>query len=333
MRQPDRRSFWREAFTVTGSVTPYVMPLVVMFGVLATGICAVSLLTEYIIGHRLALKEAPYEIAGAVLGLLLVFRTNAGYDRWWEGRKLWGGIVNQSRNLVIEGLAYGPTDETWRKRFVAWCAVFPHVAKNSLRGDPVPPELAKLIGASGLRELEQAQHMPNYASMKVALLLREAMDRYRMDGFSFIRIDEQRAGLIDHIGACERILKTPVPKVYAIKVRQFIALFLMTLPFALLHRLETDWLIPLITMLVAYPLVALDQISIELQNPFNNLNLSPLPLDDISLAIEQNLISLERLQCRTPDNHLDAALAGGEKWELGQASIDAEKATYEASRQ
>ncbi len=138
--------------------------------------------------------------------------------------------------------------------------------------------MAELVGPSGLSELAHAQHMPNWASMKIALLIREAMDQHGMDGFAMMRLDEQRAGLIDHLGACERIAKTPVPKVYAIKVRQFITLFLLTLPFALLHRLETDWLIPLITMLVSYPLVALDQISIELQDPFNNLNLSPLPL-------------------------------------------------------
>jgi len=80
--------------------------------------------------------------------------------------------------------------------------------------------------------------------------------------------------------------------VYAIKVRQFIALFLLTLPLSLLHRLESDWLIPLITMVVAYPLVALDQISVELQNPFSNLNLSHLPLDDLSATIERNVTAL-----------------------------------------
>jgi ion channel-forming bestrophin family protein len=312
MRFPDRRSYWSEAFSLHGSVTPHVLPLVVTFGILAMGIVSLSWLTESIIGHRLALKEAPYETVGAVLGLLLVFRTNAGYDRWWEGRKLWGGIVNQTRNLVITGLGFGPGDSHWRQRFVAWAAVFPHVAKNSLRGDPVPAEVARLVGPQGMRDLERSQHMPNYASMRIALLLREAKERHDLDGFAFLRIEEQRAQLIDHIGACERILKTPVPKVYAIKVRQFITLFLLTLPFALLHRLESDWLIPFITMLVAYPVVALDQISVELQNPFNNLNLSPLPLDDISLAIEQNVLSLAGSS--TPsDEVLDAALHGG-KW-------------------
>jgi putative membrane protein len=82
--------------------------------------------------------------------------------------------------------------------------------------------------------------------------------------------------------------------VYAIKIRRFIALFLITLPFALLHRLGNDWLVPFITMMVAYPLVSLDQIGVELQNPFCKANLSHLPLGEISATIENNLIGLSQ---------------------------------------
>src|SRR3954454_12305781 len=121
------------------------MPLVLTFGVLATGICSLSWLTESIIGHRLALEEAPYEVAGAALGLLLVFRTNAGYERWWEGRKLWGGIVNQSRSLALTALAHGPDDLDWRSRLVRWTAAFGHVSRRSLRRETDLPELIHLI--------------------------------------------------------------------------------------------------------------------------------------------------------------------------------------------
>ena len=305
-RQPDRRSYWLDAFTFRGSVTPHVVPVVLTFGILSTGICALSWLAEQTVGHRLALQEAPYEIAGAILGLLLIFRTNAGYDRWWEARKLWGGIVNQSRNLTITGLTYGPTDAKWRQRFIAWTAAFPHVARNSLRGDRVPTEVTHLLGERESGLLEECEHMPSLVSMKIAMLLREATDRHGMDRFAFLRVDHERAELINHIGACERILKTPVPRVYAIKVRRFIALFLLTLPLSLLHKLESDWLIPIITMMVAYPLVALDQISVELQNPFNSLNLSHLPLDDIAAMIERNVTALSAyrgVEDESPEGH------------------------------
>ena len=93
---------------------------------------------------------------------------------------------------------------------------------------------------------------------------------------------------MDHIGACERILKTQLSLVYSVKIRRFVALFLITLPFALLHQMETDWLVPLVIMLVSYPLVSLDQIGIELQNPFYKSSLNHLPLDEIAEGIEKH---------------------------------------------
>ncbi|MBX9722001.1 MAG: hypothetical protein K2X81_11440, partial [Candidatus Obscuribacterales bacterium] len=85
---------------------------------------------------------------------------------------------------------------------------------------------------------------------------------------------------------------TPLANAYSIKIRRFIALFLLTLPFALIHSLNNDWLVPIIAMLVAYPLFSLDQLGIELQNPFSVEHLSHLPLDEICAGIERNVIAL-----------------------------------------
>jgi putative membrane protein len=109
---------------------------------------------------------------------------------------------------------------------------------------------------------------------------------------AFLQIDKERAQLIDHIGACERILKTPLAQVYSIKIRRFLLLFLLTLPFVLLHRMQSSLMIPPICMLVAYLLLALDCAGDELQNPFSEQNLSHLPLGDISKTIEQNLLAM-----------------------------------------
>lgn len=302
----DRHGFWRQAFALQGSITPLVAPYVLAFGVIATVIWGVGYLTEWLCQVKIGLEIAPFEIAGAALGLLLILRTNAGYDRWWEARKLWGGIVNQSRNVAISALSYGPADTGWREMFVKWAAVFPHIARCSLRGEPPSPEVAELVGQDNSDQIAASAHMPSFVALKLAELLREACDRHNMDRFAFMQVDRERASLIDHIGACERILKTPLPLVYAIKIRRFIALFLLTLPLALLHRINGDWLVPFITMLVAYPLVSLDQIGIELQNPFSKANLSHLPLGDISATIEKNLLGLlesKRVDVALPLDH------------------------------
>lgn len=288
----DRHGFWRQAFALQGSVTPLVIPYVLAVGAIAAVIWGLACFTEWRWQIKIGLEIAPFEIAGAALGLLLILRTNAGYDRWWEARKLWGAIVNQSRNVAISALSYGPADKGWSERFVKWAAVFPHIARCSLRGEQPSPEVADLVGQESSDQIAASAHMPSFVALNLADLLRQACERYNMDGFAFMQIDRERAALIDHIGACERILRTPLPLVYAIKIRRFIALFLLTLPFALLHRLNGDRLVPFITMLVAYPLISLDQIGVELQNPFAKANLSHLPLGDISATIERNLMGL-----------------------------------------
>lgn len=289
------KRFWREAFALHGSVTPRVMPLVLIFGLIAGLTCLVSWLIEKPLQMRLALAVAPFEFAGAALAVLLVLRTNSGYDRWWEARKLWGGIVNQSRNLIISAFSYGPPSLEWREALVRWTATFPYVASHGLRGEKPSDQVAKLVGSQACHQIAHSPHMPSFVALKLADLLRDACDRGEMDRFAFMQIDRERALLIDYIGGCERILKSPLPHVYSIKIRRFIVLFLLTLPLALMHRLNGEWgnwLVPLITIMVAYPLLSLDQIGIELQNPFSKSNLSHLPLDDICTTIERNLMGM-----------------------------------------
>jgi putative membrane protein len=291
MSNETRQGFWREAFALHGSAAPHIMPSVFMFGLAASGICGISWLVERLFDVRVTLAIGPFEFAGGALELLLILRTNAGYDRWWEARKIWGGIVNQSRNLVIGALAYGPNDSEWREKFVRWAAVFPHTARLSLRGELPSTEVANLVGSDDAHQIASAGHMPSFVAVRLGDLLHEARETLNMDGFAFIQIDRERALLIDHIGACERIVKTPLPRAYSINIRRFIVFFLLTLPFSLLHLLDNDWLVPFITMLVAAPLLALDQIGVELQNPFSTSNLSHLPLDNMSAGIERNLLA------------------------------------------
>ena len=295
-----RQGFWWEAFALHGSITPKVMPNVLIFGLAAGGICGASWFVETLFQVRIALAIAPFEFAGAALGLLLILRTNAGYDRWWEARKLWGGIVNQSRNLVIGAIVYGPNDLGWQEKFVRWTAVFPHVARLNLRGELPSSEVANLVGPDDARRVATTEHMPSFVAAMLANLLYEAREKLGMDGFSFIQVDRERALLIDHIGACERIAKTPLPRAYSINIRRFIVIFILMLPFSLLHLLDSDWLIPFITMLVAYPLLSLDQIGVELENPFSTSNLSHLPLDDISADIERDILSVLKVMPPEP---------------------------------
>lgn len=284
MTSRHRRTFWRDAFAWSGAVSRLVLPRVVAFGLYANVVALVHSFYRWD-----SVESGPIQFTGGVLALLLVLRTNGGYERWWEGRRLWGSIVNQCRNLALYGLVFGPGDPNWRERFVRWVAAFPHASRRSLRLERTLPELTLLLkDDAAARRVECAAHMPSYVARMVALQLRQAVDQGTLDRYAFFQAERQRAQLIDHIGACERILKTPLPLVHSIKLRRFIVLYLLALPFAVVG--DHLWAPPLVTMLVAYPLLAIDQIGEELQNPFWVSNLSHLPLNQICREVEEDLL-------------------------------------------
>jgi putative membrane protein len=185
---------------------------------------------------------------------------------------------------------YGPRDASWQDEYIRWAAAFSHACRHSLRGETDVQDMRGLLDDRELKELRKAQHMPLYVSNRLARLLQEAVARGEMDQFAFLQADQQRNLLIDHIGACERILKTPLAASLSVKIRRFLFLYLMALPFGLFDKIGIGT--PLIVMLVAYPLLSLDQISVELQNPFSKQRLSHLPLDDICTTIQRNLLAL-----------------------------------------
>ena len=284
--------FVRGALMWRGSVTPRIFSSLLLM----TGYCTLIVALDQYWRPMLHLAVTPFEYTGVVLGLVLVFRTNAGHERWWEARKLWGGIVNQSRNIAIGALSYGdslnaePEQRQWRKDMVKWTIAFSFATKESLRSSKNFDALSDLLNEQELAALKSAVHMPLFVAGKIAQLLQQARLGGNIDGFVFMGMENQRILLIDHIGACERILKTPMPLVYAIKARRFILIFLLLLPFSLIENLEFSAVF--IYFLVAYPLLSLDRIGIELQSPFATKSLSHLPLDTICETIKQHCQAL-----------------------------------------
>jgi putative membrane protein len=262
------------------------MPRALLFGLFALAVTVVHLDPRY---PNLHLELTPFEVAGGALSLLLVLRTNAGYERWWEARRLWGDIVNRSRNLAVAALSYGPDDPAWRDLVVRRAAAFSHAARQSLRGDRTIKDLGRLLGAEA-EQVVAAEHMPLAVSGLIGESLRDGRDRLDLDGFAMLRIDPERAALIDDIGGCERIVKTPLPLAYRVEIRRFLILFIAVVPFATVDRLE--WFTPIATVLIAAPLLAVDKIGTELQDPFSKDRLNHLPLDDICATIEGNLLAM-----------------------------------------
>ncbi|MAI71679.1 MAG: hypothetical protein CMM01_12295 [Rhodopirellula sp.] len=298
-------SFWVGALTIRGSAFPRVVVDILKFGVLAFLIVLTATLAKAKFDVVLAIPFSVLSAAGAVLGLLLVLRTNAGYDRWWEARKLWGGIVNQSRNLGVIASSYGPPSGEWRNQFIRWTAVMPHVIRCSLREDPTLTEISRLVGRANAKRVSEAAHMPTFVATIIAQMLSEGR-REGMSRYAFLQAEQQRSMVIDYLGGCERIRNTPLARASAIQVRQFIFMFLVALPFALMNEFAESttfsiagldfnhgiYLIPLFVMLLALPMLSLDRIGMELQNPFDTRRMDHLPLDAICHTIERNLMEV-----------------------------------------
>jgi putative membrane protein len=226
------------------------------------------------------------------MGLILVFRVNSSYDKWWEARKIWGNVVNQSRNLAIILLNYTkPKDPQWTIKVTNYIAAFPYLMKNNLRGRSSVKEIKHLLNPKDLALIEDAEHKPNALSDLIAKELQHILVHQEIDSFAFLQAEEKREFILDCQGACERILKTPIPFVMAIKSRRFIFLFLLVLPFALSH--VSIYISPVVSGLVSYALFSLDQIGVELQNPFSENRLSHLPLDVICASIENNIKEIQ----------------------------------------
>ncbi|MFK7873071.1 MAG: bestrophin family protein [Oligoflexales bacterium] len=281
-------SFWIGAFAWKGSVSPKIALRSIIF------VCYAAIITIVNESFYLFpdLDLTPFELCGAVLGVLLVFRTNAGYDRWWEARKLWGGIVNQSRNLIVGALAYGPRDDQTLEYFADLVIGFPYAAKNSLRNLDSTVEIQRKTNLNLPEKEFYTTHQPSYFTLKIAETLNQWKEDDKISPIAFLNIDKERLKLLEYVGACERILKTPMPLVYVIKVRRFLLLFLLLVPIGIVHL--AGFLTPGITLLVAYPLLALDQIGLELQNPFSRERLSHLPIDDICDSIRHDILNLVR---------------------------------------
>ena len=257
--QPEAKNFLRTAFAWRGSVTPRVLPRVAATAVYS--IIAVYIANQF---PTYSLSITPFEYSGVVLGLLLVWRVNSGLERWWEARKIWGSIVNQSRNLALIGYGYSSAEQQIRQKFLRWVAAGPYIMRDSLRNDRHLSEVESLIGETAAQGTREAVHMPTYWGSQIVQLLGQ-LRAFGLDGFAFHQAERERALLIDAIGACERIRNTPMPLVLAIKARRFIVLFLLLLPIAFADRI--GWMTPFGGGLASYPLCSLDEIGAEVQNP------------------------------------------------------------------
>ena len=252
-----------------------------------TGILCYILIYHFDIDHaHFQPTVAMHQLLGVVLGLFLVFRTNTAYDRWWEGRRLWGGMVNSTRTLAMKiNAAISAENHEDRDWFAKMIPNFVFAMKENLRtgvqlAEMDPPD------ENFVNDLKKFKHKPNRIA---ALMHRRINDMYRagtITGDQLINMDKELKDFLDNLGACERIKNTPIPYSYMMYIKKFIFIYIITLPFGFLST--SGYLTIPIVVLISFVLLSIELIAEEIEDPFGR-DINDLPLDEMAGKIKENV--------------------------------------------
>jgi ion channel-forming bestrophin family protein len=233
-----------------------------------------------------------------VLSLLLAFRTNSAHDRFWEGRKLWGALVNTVRNLTrgiwIIVNEHESKDRADKEATLRLVVAFTFAMKLHLRRDPVNYELATLTSQKQYTKLQQVNHAPLEIAFWIGDFLQSQYEQNNVNIFQMNSLQELLDDLVDILGGCERILKTPTPLIYTIVLKTLLTIYFLLLPIQLVSGLYW-WTAPAIAF-ISFILLGIDEIGAEIEEPFGH-DPNDLPLDLICNTMLRNvedLINCER---------------------------------------
>ena len=239
-------------------------------------------------------------IPSIVLGLLLVFRTNTAYERFWEGRKSWGSLVNNVRNLarqiwvvIAEQTEEDRTEKIWALRLLV---AFTVATKLHLRGESVNSELQELMSPNRFFKLKSMNNPPLEVAFWIGDYLQQQHNRDRTSDYQLVAMQNLLNNLVDNLGVCERILKTPMPIAYTIHLKQLLLIYCLLLPFQMVDKL--GFWTGAIVALISFTLFGIEEIGLEIENPFG-YDANDLPLDAICNTMKRNIEDLITL---TPSN-------------------------------
>jgi putative membrane protein len=235
--------------------------------------------------HGFHSTTSMHSLLGIVLGLFLVFRTNSAYDRWWEGRKLWGAVVNSTRNFSLKLNAYLKKDDRDNRLwFARMIPNFVFAMKEHLRSGVHMNQL-ELTGDEN-EEIKGVKHKPN----RISALMYERINTLYLDnkltGDQTINLDKELKDFTDLIGACERIRNTPIPYSYTMYIKKFLFIYIITLPFGFVTT--SGYMTIPIVVLITFVLLSVELIAEEIEDPFGR-DINDLPTDELSEKIKDNV--------------------------------------------
>jgi putative membrane protein len=221
---------------------------------------------------------------GFVISLLLVFRTNTAYDRWWEGRKLWGSLVNNSRNLALK-LAVILEDEKDREFFRKMISSYASILHKHLSDIETSQQLFENLDLT----IDHHKHRPNQVAKMMFQKINDLYESKKISGDQLIIINSEIQSFTDICGACERIKNTPIPYSYSAFIKKFIFFYVMTLPFG--YSFSLGYYVAPVVVFIFYVLASLELIAEEIEDPFGN-DENDLPTQKMAENIKKHVAEL-----------------------------------------
>lgn len=293
-------NWFRVVFQWRSSVIPAIIPRVILCGLFGLFI---SIVHYYYLDVGLPILSSV--VPSIVLGLLLVFRTNTAYERFWEGRKLWGSLVNSIRNLTriiwVSVEENSSKDREEKIQILHLLVVFAIVTKLHLRFQPIDTEIIDLLPKYWYEKLQKVNNPPLQVALLIGDYLQQQYNRDCINSYQLTSMLKLLDGMVDVLGGCERIVKTPIPVAYSIHLKQLLLIYCLTLPFQLVTELA--WLTAPIVSAIGFTVFGIEQIGIEIENPFGH-DSNDLPLESICHTIQVNIEELINFDPRIKYNKI-----------------------------
>jgi ion channel-forming bestrophin family protein len=229
-----------------------------------------------------------HSLLGFAISMLLVFRTNTAYDRWWEGRKLWGSLVNNTRNFALKLNSILSNDKSNRLFFRQLLGNFPMALQRHLQLEKIRLELDDEPHPE-IPDFDSNKHLPLQIANTIIAKIYQLNKSGIITDSQLITLNAEHSSLMDICGACERIKNTPIPYSYSAFIKKFIFIYVLTLPLGFVFQL--GYIAVPVVMFIFYVLASLEVIAEEIEEPFGK-DSNDLPMDRLSKTIKKNVVEI-----------------------------------------
>jgi putative membrane protein len=287
----EKRHSWLATVALGGVALPHIWTRVLIVTAISV---VVTVVYREVPAAHVSITATPFALIGLPLGIFLGFRNNTAYDRFWEGRKLWGALVNTTRSVTRQIITLiEPQPEATETSpqathahevaMVHMVIAYVHSLRHHLRDSDPFPTLLRVLPESEVEAFRGEPNVPVAILQRLAVQMVEARRKHWIHPLHVPVIEHSLVALTDIQGGCERIKSTPIPYSYTVLMHRLVAIYCGLLPFGLAESIA--WATPVVVLFISYALFGLDAIGDEIEQPFD-LDPNDLPLSSISRSIE-----------------------------------------------